>query len=174
PRDAVRLDFVDRVPLYYDLMALALQTDSTRVITFEISDIGANSGGLPITKGYHQLTHHGKVPSYLDELLVIERFHSIQFARFLDQLAAIPEPNGKTLLDNSMALLGSGMGNASSHSNRDLPLLLAGGGFRHGQHLRFDRETPAANLFVSMLQRFGLETDQFNLATGTLTGLDLA
>lgn len=179
PTDANEMDFVDRVPLYYDLMALALQTDSTRVITLEISDIGRNSGGFPITKGYHQLTHHGKVAGYIEELSVIERFHTSQFARFLDRLAAVDEPNGKTLLDNTMSLLGSGMGNASSHSNRDLPLLLAGGGFRHGQHLRFEKDrergtsTPASNLFLSMLQRFGVETDRFNLATGTLNGLEV-
>ena len=88
--------------------------------------MGGNSGGFPITKGYHQLTHHGKVESYIDELSVIERYHTNQFARFLDQLAAVEEPGGKTLLDSTMALLGSGMGNVSSHSNKDLPLLLAG------------------------------------------------
>ena len=114
--------------------------------------------------------------SYIEELSIIEQFHTAQFARFLDKLDAVTEPNGKTLLDNTMALLGSGMGNASSHSNRDLPLLLAGGGFRHGQHLTFDddRVPPASNLFVSMLQRFGVETDTFNLSTGTLTGLEVA
>lgn len=175
PSDANELDFVERVPLYYDLMTLALQTDSTRVITLELSDIGANSGGFPITKGYHQLTHHGRVASYLEELSIIERFHAKQFGRFLDKLDAVKEPNGKTLLDNTMALFGSGMGNASSHSNKDLPLLLAGGGFKHGQHIRFEKgKTPACNLFVSMLQRFGVETDEFNLSTGTLNGLELA
>jgi len=174
------LDFKDRLPLYYDLITLALQTDSTRVITLEVSGIGSNSGGLPLTKGYHQLTHHGKVASYIKELSIIEKQHTHAFAQFLDKAAQIDEPNGKTLLDNTMALFGSGMGNASSHSNKDLPLLLAGGGFKHGQHLRFKKEsprskgTPACNLFCSMLQRFGLETDQFNTSTGTLTGLDLA
>jgi hypothetical protein len=84
------------------------------------------------------------------------------------------------LLDNTLTLFGSGMGNASSHSNKDLPLLLAGGSFKHGQHLRFEKDksrgarTPACNLFVSMLQRFGMEIDQFNLSTGTLTGLEVA
>jgi hypothetical protein len=179
PNGADDMDFVKRVPLYYDLIALALQTDSTRVITFELSDIGANSGGFPITKGYHQLTHHGKVESYIEELSIIENFHTKQFARFLDKLSAVQEPNGKTLLDNTMALLGSGMGNASSHSNKDLPLLLAGGGFKHGQHLRYEKDksrgtyTPACNLFVSMLQRFGADVDQFNLSSGTLTGLEV-
>jgi len=178
PLNANEMNFIDRVPLYYDLIALALQTDSTRIVTLELSELGPNLGGFPITRGYHQLTHHGKVESYLEELSVIETFHMTQFARFLDLLRGVTEANGKTLLDNTMTLLGSGMGNASSHSNRDLPLLLAGGGFRHGNHLSFDKDrtrpnsTPASNLFVSMLQRFGVETEQFNLSTGTLTGLE--
>ncbi|MFT4688632.1 MAG: DUF1552 domain-containing protein [Verrucomicrobiia bacterium] len=175
PADAGGLDFVERVPLYYHLMALALQTDSTRVITFSLADLGGNSGGFPLTRGYHQLTHHGKVVRYIKELSIIERSHTKQFGRFLDQLDAVREPNGKTLLDNTMALLGSGMGNASSHSNKNLPLLLAGGGFKHGQHLRYKKgSTPACNLFVSMLQRFGVETDKFNRGTGTLSGLGIA
>lgn len=169
------LDFVDRVPLYYDLAALALQTDSTRVITLAFGDIGGNSGGFPLTRGYHQLTHHGKVASYIEELSIIERFHTKQFGRFLDRLDSVNEPNGKTLLDNTMALLGSGMGNASSHSNKNLPLLLAGGGFKHGTHIRFEKnQVPASNLFVSMLQRFGVEAGSFGQSTGTLTGLETA
>jgi len=172
-------NFVDRVPLYYDLMSLALQTDSTRVITLALADIGANFGGFKISRGYHQLTHHGKVPEYITELSIIEQFHTQQLARFLKQLKAVEEPNGRTLLDNSMVLFGSGMGNASSHSNKNLPLILAGGGFRHGEHKSYFKDeaekkaTPAGNLFVSMLQRFGVETDQFGLATSTLTGLDV-
>lgn len=174
PSDANGLEFVERVPLYYDLMALALQSNSTRVITFSLADLGLNSGGFPITRGYHQLTHHGKVASYIEELSIIERFHTEQFGRFLTKLDGIPEANGKTLLDNTMALLGSGMGNASSHSNKNLPLLLAGGGFKHGQHRRFEKgAVPACNLFLSMLQRFGLETDSFNRSTGTVTGLEV-
>ena len=178
PADANVLDFVDRVPLYYDLMSLALQTDSTRVITLGLADIGANYGGFSIGRGYHQLTHHGKVPEYIEELSIIEQFHMKQLARFLSQLKSVDEPNGKTLLDNSMVLFGSGMGNASSHSNKNLPLLLAGGGFRHGEHRSYfkddDRKvaSPAGNLFVSMLQRFGVETDHFGTATSALTGLE--
>ena len=179
PADANRLDFVDRVPLYYDLMSLALQTDSTRVITLGLADIGANYGGFEISRGYHQLTHHGKVPEYITELSVIEQFHMEQLARFLTRLKGIEEPNGKTLLDNSMVLFGSGMGNASSHSNKNLPLLLAGGGFRHGEHQSHFRDdknkvaSPAGNLFVSMLQRFGVETDRFGTASSTLTELEV-
>jgi hypothetical protein len=179
PTAANDFDFVDRVPIYYDLMALALQTDSTRVITLALGDIGANYGGFKISRGYHQLTHHGKVPEYITELSVIEQFHVTQFARFLKQLRAVQEPNGKTLLDNSMVLFGSGMGNASSHSNKNLPLILAGGGFTHGEHKSYFKDaakkdsTPAANLFVSMLQRFGVETDRFGLAGSTLTGFEV-
>ena len=179
PADANRLDFVDRVPLYYDLMSLALQTDSTRVITLGLADIGANYGGFEVSRGYHQLTHHGKVPEYITELSLIEQFHMEQLARFLMQLKEVEEPNGKTLLDNCMVLFGSGMGNASSHSNKNLPLLLAGGGFRHGEHQSYFQDdrgkvaSPAGNLFVSMLQRFGVKTDRFGTATSTLTGLEV-
>ena len=179
PDAANSLDFVDRVPLYYDLMRLALETDSTRVITLALADIGANYGGFTISRGYHQLTHHGKVPEYITELSVIEQFHMEQLARFLKQLKSIEEPGGKTLLDHCMVLFGSGMGNASSHSNRNLPLLLAGGGFRHGQHKSYFKDSakkvasPASNLFVSMLQRFGMEIDQFGMSSGTLTGLEI-
>jgi hypothetical protein len=179
PAASDSLDFVDRVPLYYDLISLALQTDSTRVITLALADIGANYGGFKISRGYHQLTHHGKVPEYITELSIIEQFHMVQLARFLKQLKAVEEPNGKTLLDNSMVLFGSGMGNASSHSNKNLPLILAGGGFKHGEHKSYFKDeakrkaTPAGNLFVSMLQRFGMETDRFGLANSTLTGLEV-
>jgi hypothetical protein len=172
------LDFVDRLPMYYDLVRLAVQTDSTRVLSMSIAGIGRNLGGLPITRGYHQLTHHGKVASYLEELSVIEAFQMKAFNDFLAGMKEVKEANGKTLLDNSMVLFGSGMGNASSHSNRCLPLILAGGGFKHGQHLRFaghkdPHRTPATNLYLSMLQRFGLELDGFNLSSGTLTGLEV-
>ena len=179
PGGANTMDFIERVPLYYDLMALALETDSTRVITLGLADIGANYGGFDISRGYHQLTHHGKVPEYITELSVIEQFHTAQLARFLNKLKSVSEGNGKTLLDNSMVLFGSGMGNASSHSNKNLPLILAGGGFRHGEHKSYFKDenqknaTPAGRLFVSMLQRFGVETDRFGTASGTLPGLEM-
>ena len=179
PADANNRDFIDRVPLYYDLIGLALQTDSTRVVSLALADIGANYGGFKISRGYHQLTHHGKVPEYITELSIIEQFHMDQFARFLNQLDDVREPNGKTLLDNTMVLFGSGMGNASSHSNKNLPLILAGGGFKHGEHKSYFKDqnkrqaAPAGNLFVSMLQRFGVQTDRFGTATSTLTGLEV-
>jgi len=166
----------DKTPLFYDLMALALQTDSTRVISIAFTDLGKENGGLTgVSRGYHTLSHHGQVQDSIDELSIIEKFHVEQYSRFLSKLKEVKEPNGKTLLDNTMALLGSGMSNANSHSNRDLPILLAGGGFKHGQHLHFARNgkqsTPLCNLYLSMLQNFGLEIDTFNTASGTLSGL---
>ena len=179
PGTADRLAYTERLELFYDLMALALQTDSTRVISLELSEIGNNSG-LDLSAGYHTLSHHGKVPEVLEELHRIEIFHMQQYARFLDRLQDVTEPNGKTLLDSSMVLIGSGLGNASSHSNANLPLLLAGGGFKHGNHYAVPEEKRgtdmalATNLFLSMLQRFGLETDTFNTASSTLTGFEAA
>jgi hypothetical protein len=108
-------------------------------------------------------------------LSIIETFHTRQFAQFLGELKRTQASDSESLLEKTIVLFGSGMGNASSHSNRDLPLILAGGGFRHGEHKSYSksgsRQTPACNVFVSMLQRFGLEIDQFGTSTGTLEGL---
>lgn len=163
-------------PYYYDLMALALQTDSTRVITLSFSELGKSSGGLEgVSQGYHSLSHHGKVQETLDELSIIESFYIRQFGRFLDQLKQVKEPNGQSLLDNTLALFGSGMSNGNSHSNRDLPVVLAGGGLKHGEHRHYARKgrksVPLCNLYLTMLQRFGLEIDQFNTSTGSLSEL---
>ena len=166
------------LPKMYDLIALALQTDSTRVATLEIGGSFAASD-LGIRKGYHGLSHHGKVQASIDLLIQIELYQVQQFARFLDKLRSMRQPESDaTLLDSTMALFGSGMGNANSHTNNDLPILLAGGGFRHGEHLRLPSEKrkriPLSRLFVSMLQQFGVETDSFGNCQGTLPGLETA
>jgi len=166
------------LPAIYDLIALALQTDSTRVATLEIGGSFAASD-LGVKKGYHTVSHHGQVQENIDQLVQIELYQMEQFARFLDKLRSIREPNGDgTLLDRTMVLHGSGMGNANSHINTDLPIILAGGGFRHGEHKQYPsdarRRVPLCNLYVSLLQRFGVETDSFCRSTGTLTGLELA
>jgi hypothetical protein len=178
PRRVDSLTFKDRTPFYYDLMQLALQTDSTRVISLAFTELGKEGGGLTgVERGYHALSHHGRVQNAIEELTIIESFHLTQFGRFLGKLKEVKEPNGKTLLDNTMALFGSGMSNANSHSNRDLPVVLAGGGFKHGEHRHYARQgrssVPLCNLFLSMLQNFGLEIDRFNTSSGTLTGLEL-
>ncbi|MEL7498998.1 MAG: DUF1552 domain-containing protein [Planctomycetota bacterium] len=159
------------LPLIYDLIVLALQTDSTRIATLEIggSFVARDIG---IDKGYHGLSHHGKVPANIELLVKIERYQVEQFTRFLTQL------KDRNLLDHTITLLGSGMGNANAHTNSDLPIILAGGGFRHGEHKIYPKEkhkrVPLCNLFVSMLQKFGVETDSFGNSTSTLTGLEQA
>jgi hypothetical protein len=166
------------LPALYELIALALQTDSTRVATLEIGGSFAASA-LGIRKGYHSLSHHGKAQANIDLLVQIEQYQMEQFANFVERLKSIREPNSDgSLLDHTMVLMGSGMGNANSHTNSDLPIILAGGGFRHGEFKQLPAESnkrvPLSNLFVSMLQRFGVETDQFSMSTGTLTGLERA
>ena len=166
------------LPKIYDLLALALQTDSTRVATVEVGGSFAASD-LGIKKGYHSLSHHGHVQESIDLLVQIEKYQMEHFARFLDKLKSIREPDSDgTLLDRTMVLMGSGMGNANAHTNHDLPIILAGGGFKHGEHKRYPEEShkrvPLSNLYVSMLQRFGVETDRFSTSTGALTGLELA
>ncbi len=167
--------FTDQVALFYDLMKLALQTDSTRVISMAIHGWKGDSGLSGVTKGYHDLSHHGRDEAKLNQLGIIERFHTAQLARFLGSLKEAQADDDASLLDQTMVLFGSGLGNASSHSNRELPLLLAGGGFQHGQHKAYPADsgvkTPACNLYLSMLQRFGVESDRFGTSTGTLAEL---
>jgi len=170
------MNLVDKMQIYYDLVVLALQTDSTRVISLEHSNLGPDLGGYKISRGHHPLTHHGQIPEFLKELQVIEQHQTTEFSRFLTKLKEVKETNGKTLFDNTMSLLGSGMGNASSHSNRDIPLLIAGGGFKHIGHYAHSKDshrgTAACNLYLTMLQKFGLETDSFSTSSGTLTELE--
>lgn len=168
-------NFYGEVPLFYDLMRIALQTDSTRVLSMAINGWRGSSGLPGVTKGYHDITHHGRDKKKLEQLSIIETFHTSQFARLLDSLKQTQASPDCSLLDRTMVLFGSGLGNASSHSNRNLPMILAGGGFAHGAHKSYSdangKSTPACNLFLSMLERFGVETDQFGTSTGTLEGL---
>lgn len=165
-------DFVSDLPVLYDLVVLALQTDSTRIATLEIAG-GFRAAKFGLRKGYHSLSHHGKVRSNIDDLLVLEDHQVEQFARFLAKLRSIKEVDG-SLLDNTMVLFGSGMGNANNHTNLNLPLVLAGGGFEHGEYREYPRsglwKQPLCNLYLTLLQRFGVEVDRFGLSTGTLRG----
>ena len=167
-------NMVDDLPLLYDLMALALESDSTRIATLEIGgDFEARPFGY--NSGYHSLSHHGQVQSSIDALIEMETYQVAQFARFLEKLKSI-EDHGQNLLEGTMVLFGSGMGNANSHVNTNLPIVVAGGPFRHGQHLAFDpnaaHHPPLCNLFLTMLQQFGVETDRFAVSSGTLRGLE--
>lgn len=166
------------LPKIYDLIALALQTDQSRIATLEIGGSFAASD-LGIRKGYHSLSHHGKRKENIDLLVQIESYQVAQYARFLERLKSIRQVDSNaTLLDSTMVLLGSGMGNANSHTNNDLPVLLGGGGFRHGTHLELpakkDKRVPLCNLYLSMLERFGVQANSFSTSTGTLPGLEVA
>lgn len=166
-------NMVEDLPLLYDLMVLALQTDSTRIMTLEIGG-DFNPNDLGIRGGYHAFSHHGQQATSIEALVKLESYQIEQFARFIKTLAETRDEVG-SLLDQTAVLFGSGMGNANSHTNTNLPLILAGGGFRHGRWLAYNMQDrhrpPLTNLFVSLLQNFGAETDQFATSTGTLRGL---
>ncbi|MHC4995267.1 MAG: DUF1552 domain-containing protein [Planctomycetota bacterium] len=166
-------DVVGRTRLLYDMIHLALQTDSTRIITLNQTVPPGVPPVKGVTQGYHNLSHNGKDPGKIAELALIEMEQIKAFGDFLTKMNTTHD-GANTLLDQTMVLLGSNLGNASSHSNQNLPILLAGGGFRHGQHLAFSQSnnTPLSNLFVSMLQRLGVETDTFGSGDGTLSGLE--
>ncbi len=156
-----------------ELIALAIQTDSTRAITLTS---GFRSGDLGLSGGYHGFSHHGEREKEVAALKLIERNQIAQTTHLVELLKNQEDPiNGGTLFDHTMILFGCGMA-TGQHSTRDLPLLLAGGGFKHGEHKVYSDEkgkrVPAANLLLSMLQNFGLEIDRFGTSTGTLTGLE--
>lgn len=156
-------EFVRRTQLTLDVVNLALETDSTRFVTLFID-----------TTVIHNITHHGNRPETIQELRNHEEAQFGALNNFLTSLAAAKE-DGDTLLDRTMVLYGTPMGSANSHSNVNLPVLLAGGGFKHGQHLAYDKTNnyPLPNLFVSMLQRLGLEAEEFSTGKGTMKGLEL-
>ena len=166
-------DFVSDLPVMYDLIALALQTDSTRIATLEIGG-DFEAAAFDLKSSYHALSHHGMRDEAIQGLVKMERYQVEQFARFLAKLKSIEDGAG-TLLDHSMVLFGSGMGNANAHTNSNLPIVFAGGGFKHGEHKEYPAKglgrQPLCNLYLSMLQRFGAEVKSFGTSTSTLTGL---
>jgi hypothetical protein len=171
-------EYMDKARLMYDMARLAFENDSTRAVTLLLDSVNSPAielDGTDITDGYHNLSHHGKSTTKLKQLEAIDREHMKLLAQLFTDLKARKE-GGETLLDRTMVLYGSNLGNANTHVTTNLPVLFAGGGFKHGQHLAFDRERnyPLPNLFVSMLQRMGLEADKFATSTGTMRGLELA
>ena len=166
-------DLISRTRLLFDLTHLALQTDSTRLITIML---GGSTFAPPIpgvSLGHHDLSHHGKDPSKLAQLKIVE-VETMKTVRDLLAKLKQSKEDSSTLLDRTTVFLGSNLGDGSSHSTTNLPVLLGGGGFKHGQHLHFDPKNPPplCNLYVSLLQRLGLETGKFSTSTGTLTGLE--
>ena len=168
PKDVTdKHDILAKQALMYDMIVLALQTDSCRSFTYSIGGFNAVPSNIPGVKtDWHNLSHHGKDEEKIKELTIIEKAEFAELNKFFNKLKAIKE-NGKTLLDHTAVLFGSNLGNASSHSWRNIPVLLAGGGFKHGQYIAHDpkNNTPFANLFVPLAQRMGLEIDQFGSST---------
>ncbi len=169
-------DAIGKQRLMYDLIALALQTDSTRTITYRIGGMNAVPTIEGVTQDWHNLSHHGRDEKKIDELKIIESEEFKALNDFLARLKSQKEEGG-SLLDQTMVLYGSNLGNASSHSWRNLPLLLAGGGFRHGQHLAHDPEnnTEFANLFVQLAQQMGVEIESFGSSSKPgISGLEVS
>jgi hypothetical protein len=164
---------VEKARLMCDLLRLAIQTDSTRCITFYISTFHVVPQVPGVRNETHGLTHHGNEPGKIAELRRIEEAQMGVLGHLLHELRDVDE-QGSPLLNQTMVLFGSGLGSANSHSSVNLPLILAGGGFRHPGHLAFNEQhnEPLANLFVTMLQRMGIEADAFASSTGSLRGLD--
>lgn len=171
-------EYMEKVKLMYDLARLAFETDSTRVVTLLLDSVNSPAielDGVAVSDGYHNLSHHGKSEAKLSQLKAIDEWHMRLLNDLFTNLKQARE-DGDPLLDRTMILYGSNLGNAHAHTTTNLPTLFAGGGFKHGQHLGFDtdRNYPLPNLFISMLHRMGIEADKFASATGTMRGLDLA
>ena len=149
----------------FELQALALQGDITRVITFQLARETSNRTypEIGVTDPHHPLTHHGNDPEKIAKVAKINQFHVSLFAEFLERLGAIPEGDG-TLLDHSLYLYGSGMGNPNVHDHTNLPILVAGGAagnMRGGRHIRFNKPTPLANLHLTLLNKVGANQASF-------------
>ena len=163
--------------IMYDLMALALTTDSTRVATFMIP--GGSQvftiEGRKLSAGYHGLSHHGNDPGRIAEYNLVGIEHVKRLGAFLDQLAAARDAQDRPLLDSTAVVFGSGMGDANTHDNSNLPTVLVGGGFRHGWHHEFQRDAPQpkllGDLYLTLMQRFGIEAERFAGAESNLNEL---
>lgn len=170
--NAYEVTVANRYNAIFDMIAYAFQTDLTRVATIAFPNELSYTDVEGVTRGYHACTHNGKKPEVIAELVAIESFQIAQLSRCLQKLDSIKEPNAKgTMLDNTVVLFGSGMGYGGTHSNRDLPILVAGGGFKHRGHVdtrsSSGKNMPLCNLYNTIQHRFGIERDGFNTSSGT-------
>src|SRR2546423_6988256 len=166
--------YADHARLMFDLQVLALQGDVTRVITFQLARETSNRTypEIGVTDPHHPLSHHGNDPEKIARLAKINQFHVSLFAEFLGKLKAVKEGTG-TLLDNSLLLYGSGMGNPNVHDHTNLPILVAGGaagGMKGGRHIRFKGAAPLANLHLTLLDKVGVRLESFGDSSGKVGG----
>lgn len=168
-------DLIGKTRLMFDLIHLAVQTDSTRLITLLLLGTSLVPPIPGVSLGHHDLSHHGQDPKKIEQLTTVELEKMKTVHELLKKLKQTEE-QGESLLDRTTVFFSSNLGNASNHSSKNLPVLLAGGGFNHGGHLAFDPQNPPplCNLYVSMLQRLGIDVPKFGSSTGTLTGLEVA
>jgi hypothetical protein len=169
-------EFMRKVEIMYSLSQLAFETDSTRTISIFLDSAASPALDIPgatIIESYHNLSHHSSSPDRLGQLKAIETAHMKHLAKLYKTLKAAQEGE-ETLLDRTMILYGSNFGDSNTHVTANLPTIFAGGGFKHGQHLEFDRlkNVPLSNLFVSMMHRMAIDVDKFSSSTGTLRGLE--
>ena len=165
-------EWVGKTKQLYELIHLATQTDSTRVIVHRMAEQSPAATAPGTRLGEHDASHHGKDPQKIEQVGAYEDIHFQSFRYLLDKLAATPDGDG-SLLDHTQVLFLSNLGDASAHASTNLPVVLAGGGYRHQGHMAFDREKnyPLANLYARMLQQLGIERDRFSTSTGVLSEL---
>jgi len=171
----VPASYADHARLMFDLQILAMQGDVTRVITFQLARETSTRTypEIGVSDPHHPLTHHGNDPAKIARMAKINTFHVGLFAEFVAKLAAVKEGNG-TLLDNSLYLYGSGMGNPNLHDHSNLPIIVAGGaagGMKGGRHIRFEKNTPLANLHLTLLEKVGVKLDKFGDSDGRVNSL---
>jgi hypothetical protein len=171
---SVPASWEDHVKLMFDLQVLALRSDQTRIITFQLAR-EASTRSYPqigVPEPHHPISHHTNDPEKLAKLAKINAYHVSLFSYFVDKLHATPDGQG-TLLDHSLVMLGSGMGNPDVHDHTNLPIVVAGGAgsVKGGRHIRYAQPTPLANLHMTLLDKIGVQVERFADSTGTLAEL---
>ena len=176
PPAGIPKSYQDHMRLMFDLMAISFQTDSTRLATFPLAHEGSNRSfpELDISEGHHSLSHHKRKPDTLDKIAKIDHFYMQQLAYLLNKLEELKDPDGSSVLDNSMIVYGCAISDGDRHNHDDLPIMLAGGGggtLNPGRHVDFGRDVPMTNLYLSMLDRMGVHLDRFGDSTGRVSDI---
>ena len=171
----VPASYAEHARLMFDLQLLAFQGDITRITTFQIARETSNRSypEIGIPEAHHPLSHHGNNAEKIEKMSKINTFHVSLFAEYLEKLSNTPEGNG-SLLDNSLLLYGSGIGNPNVHDHTNLPIIVAGGsssGMKGNRHIRYEKPVPLANLHLSLLDKVGVKLDEFGDSTGKIDGL---